>query len=291
MRHHRDPFRSVVDAAPVARSSLVLGRPEEEHDLGKPRKMREKRGWAFTTAVGILKPLLWAFTRHEWIDGEKLPAEGGCVIAANHVSHVDPLTLAHLLYDFGRLPRYLAKDSLFDVFFAGTILKGTGQIPVARLTSDAASAFSHAIDSVQAGKAVVFYPEGTITRDPELWPMVGKRGAARVALESGAPVIPIAQWGQHNILYPYGKKLKVVPPQKVTLKVGDPVDLDDLRGREITPDVLKVATDRIMAAITRLLEDLRGEKAPAVRFDPRQHGVKEIGNPNKPDTGPARKAQ
>ncbi len=252
--------------------------------MGKPRKMRERRGWAWTTSVAIVKPLLLTFTRHEWVDPEKLPAEGGCVIVSNHLSHIDPLTLAHLLYDHGRLPRYLAKDSLFHVFFAGTILRSTGQIPVARLTSDAGSAFTAAVQGVRDGKAVMFYPEGTISRDPDLWPMVGKTGAARVALESGAPVVPIAQWGQQNILYPYGRKLKLIPPQRVRLKVGDPVDLDDLRGRTLTPEVLHAATERVMEAITVLLEDLRGEKAPAERFDPRKRGVKEIGNPHKPDT-------
>lgn len=259
--------------------------------MGKPRRMRERRSVAWWTGIGILKPLLVTFTRHEWIDAEKLPAEGGCVVAANHVSHVDPITLAHLLYDNGRLPRFLAKDALFDVFFAGWVLKNTGQIPVARLTTDASSAFKHAMAGVREGKAVIFFPEGTITRDPDLWPMIGKTGAARVALESGAPVVPIAQWGQHDILYPYGKKLKVVPPQKVVLKVGDPVDLGDLQGKELTPAVLREATDRIMAAITTLLEELRGEQAPAERYDPKKHGVKEIGNPNKPDAGPTRKAR
>jgi len=265
------------------RSSLILGRPDEEQDLGKPRKVREKRGWAWATAVVILKPVLLAFTRHEWIDGHKVPAEGGCVIAANHLSHIDPLTLAHLLYENGRLPRFLAKDALFDVFFVRTILKNTGQIPVARLTSDASSAFKAAVEGVRSGKAVMFYPEGTISRDPGLWPMVGKTGAARVALESGVPVIPIAQWGQQHILYPYSRRPKLIPPQKVHLKVGDPVDLDDLRGQKITPALLHEATERIMAAITSLLEDLRGEQAPAERFDPKKRGVKEIGNPNKPD--------
>ncbi len=249
--------------------------------MGKPRTMRDRRGWAGLTAVAILKPPIRAFTRHEWIDGHKLPAEGGCIVVANHVSHIDPLTLALFLHDNGRMPRYLAKEALFDVFFAGTILRSTGQIPVARLTSDAASAFTNAVQGVRDGKAVIFYPEGTLTRDPDLWPMVGKTGAARVALASGAPVIPIAQWGQHEILYPYEKKLRLIPPRKVRVKVGDPVDLDDLRGQEVTPAVLREGTDRIMAAITALVEDLRGETAPAERFDPKKAGVKQIGNPNK----------
>jgi len=252
--------------------------------------MRDDRGWAGLTAVAILKPALRAFTRHEWIDGDKLPAAGGCVVVANHISHVDPITLAHMLHDNGRMPRYLAKAALFDVFFVGTILRSTGQIPVARMTNEASSAFSAAVEAVHAGKAVIFYPEGTLTRDPDLWPMVGKTGAARVALESGVPVIPIAQWGQQHILYPYGKRPKLVPPQTVRIKVGDPVDLHDLQQEEITNALLHRATDRIMAAITALLEDLRDEKAPSVRFDPRKKGVKQIGNPNRPEAGPARKA-
>src|SRR5689334_2013435 len=107
--------------------------------------MRERRGWAFSTAVAILKPTLLATTRHEWIDGEKLPAEGGAVLAANHVSHLDPLTLAHIVYDHGRLPRYLAKASLFEVPVAGKIITATGQIPVHRMTSSASQAFESAV--------------------------------------------------------------------------------------------------------------------------------------------------
>ena len=79
----------------------------------KVRKLNERRGWAWSLAVAIVKPTLLTATKHEWIDGEKIPAEGGCVIAMNHVSHIDPLTLAWLLYEHGRLVRYLAKDALF----------------------------------------------------------------------------------------------------------------------------------------------------------------------------------
>jgi 1-acyl-sn-glycerol-3-phosphate acyltransferase len=248
--------------------------------VGKPRSMRERRGWAFSTAVVILKPALLATTRHEWIDGEKLPADGGFVLAANHVSHLDPLTLAHVVYDHGRLPRYLAKASLFDVFFAGTILKATGQIPVQRMTTHASAAFDAAVKAVQEGKMVVVYPEGTLTRDPDLWPMVGKTGAARIALSAGVPVVPLANWGTHEILYPYAKKPDLVPRKLIQVKVGDPVDLDDLRGQPVTPEVLHQATDRIMADITGLLEDIRGEQAPTERFDPKRAGLSAIGNPH-----------
>lgn len=248
--------------------------------MAKPRRMQERRGWPFIVAVGIVKPLVLAFTRHEWTGGTKIPAEGGAVLAANHVSHVDPLTFAHFVYDHGRLPRYLAKAGLFDVFFVGAMLRATGQIPVYRQSSDATKAFSAAVEAVTSGRLVIVYPEGTLTRQPELWPMAGKTGAARIALSAGVPVIPVAQWGAHEILYPYAKRPRLLPRRTVHAKAGDPVDLDDLRELELTPDVLRQATDRIMDAITALLEDVRGESAPPERFDPRRAGVRLTGNPN-----------
>ncbi|RYU12499.1 1-acyl-sn-glycerol-3-phosphate acyltransferase [Nocardioides iriomotensis] len=212
----------------------------------------------------------------------KIPARGGCVVASNHVSHIDPFTFAHFLYGHGRLVRFLAKAEVFDIPVLGRLIRATGQIPVYRLTTDAQKAFNAAVEAVQDGKCVVVYPEGTITREPDLWPMTGKTGAARIALTAGVDVIPVAQWGPQDVLAPYAKKPRLFPRKTITVKAGDPVDLDDLRGQKLTPDVLRRATDRILDAITKELEDIRGEKAPAERFDPRRRGVREIGNPNDP---------
>ena len=129
------------------------------------------------------------------------------------------------------------------------------------------------------------YPEGTITRDPDLWPMVGKSGAARIALATARPVIPIGQWGAQEVLAPYAKKPDLFPRKLITMKVGDPVDLSDLAGKEQTPAVVNEATDRIMAALTELVEEVRGETAPAERFNPRTAGVAEFGNPTRTDGG------
>ena len=125
------------------------------------------------------------------------PRRGGAVLVANHASHLDPLTFAHFVHEQGRVPRYLAKAALFDVFFAGWVLRSSGQIPVHRLSSDASRAFDAAVAAVREGKLVVVYPEGTLTRDPDLWPMVGKtgcgadraerRGAGGARRPSGAP--------------------------------------------------------------------------------------------------------
>jgi 1-acyl-sn-glycerol-3-phosphate acyltransferase len=247
--------------------------------VAEPRRLTERRGWAFALVVGIIKPLLLVYTRPTWTNGDRIPSYGGAVLAANHVSHLDPLTFAHFVYDQGRLPRYLAKAALFDVFFVGTILRSTGQIPVQRLSSEASHAFSAAVAAVESGRIVVVYPEGTLTRQPQLWPMVGKTGAARIALSSGVPVIPVAQWGAQDVLYPYAKWPRLLPRKRVYAKAGEPVPLDDLREAQVTPEVLREATDRIMEAITSLLEDIRGEQAPTERFDPRKAGVRLTGNP------------
>ncbi|GAA4952343.1 hypothetical protein GCM10023238_18410 [Streptomyces heliomycini] len=84
-------------------------------------------------------------------------------------------------------------------------MRGTGQIPVYRESTDALSAFRPAIDAVERGECVAFYPEGTLTRDPDGWPMTGKTGAARVALQTKCPVIPVAQWGANELLPPYAR--------------------------------------------------------------------------------------
>jgi len=246
------------------------------------RKLQQKRGWVFALAASVLKPLFFLTTKPEWHDGLKIPATGGCVIVLNHVTKIDPLTAAHFLYDHGRLPRYLAKADLFEKQPLKKIMVDAGQIPVHRLSANAVGAFDAAVAAVKAGECIVVYPEGTITRDPGMWPMKGKSGAARIALATGCPVIPVGHWGAHELLPPYSKKPDLFPRKKIVVKAGDPVDLDDLLDKEPTGAVINEATDRIMAAITSLVEDIRGEKAPPERFDPRRAGVSEIGNPNDP---------
>jgi 1-acyl-sn-glycerol-3-phosphate acyltransferase len=250
--------------------------------VAKVRQLQQKRGWAWTVVVGIVKPTLLTLTRREWTDGEKIPASGGCVVAVNHISHLDPMTLGYFLYDHGRLVRYLTKDALFRTPVVKYIVKDAGQIPVRRMSAGAASAFDAAVEAIKQGECIGVYPEGTITKDPDGWPMRGKTGAARIALATGCPVIPVGQWGVQDLLPAYSLRPHLFPRKKTAYKVGDPVDLSDLMGKPVTNEVLRQATDRIMAAITVLVEDLRGDKAPPVRFDPKASGVTEIGNPNRP---------
>lgn len=244
------------------------------------RKTDDTRGWAFSAAVVIAKPFLVSLTRRDWSDGDKIPARGGCVVVINHLSHVDPLLSAHFVYEQGRVPHYLAKSGLFRNKVLGSFLLAAGQIPVERLSRNAAGAFDAAVEAVRRGECVVVYPEGTLTRDPGLWPMTGKSGAARIALATGCPVIPVGQWGAQELLRPYAAKPDLWPLKTIAMKAGDPVDLSDLVGPDPSVATIAEATARIMRAITAIVAELRGEEAPSERFDPRTAGVKQIGNPN-----------
>ncbi len=245
------------------------------------RDLQQPRGWAFNLAVPVIKPLLLATTKRTWLGGEHVPASGGCIVVFNHISHVDPLTAAHFLYDHGRIPRYLAKSGLFKNKALGFFLKAAGQIPVERLSRNAKGAYDAAVAAVRAGECVVVYPEGTLTRDPDLWPMTGKSGAARIALETGCPVIPVGQWGAHKLLPPYTKTPKLFPRKHIIMQAGPPVPLEDLVALPRSQQVINTATERIMSAVTELVEQVRGQQAPSVRFDPRKAGVKLTGDPRK----------
>lgn len=228
------------------------------------------RSFTYRLAAGILKPVLVAMGVKDWQGTEHLPTTGGYLAVANHITNLDPLTFAHFLYDSSRPPRILAKASLWKVPVLKGVLVRTGMIPVHRGTAGAASSLADAVRQLESGECVAVFPEGTLTRDPDLWPMVGKTGAARLALSSGVPVIPVAQWGPQLILPQYSKRLHPFPRKKVSVHAGPPVDLSDLLDRPQDAAVLTEATERIMAAITALLEEIRGEKAPAVRYDMRK---------------------
>jgi 1-acyl-sn-glycerol-3-phosphate acyltransferase len=247
---------------------------------------RRREPW-YRFVVAVVRPALVLAARRDWQGQDNLPAEGGVVVVPNHISHIDPLMVAHFLYDLGRPPRFLAKASLFTVPMVGRILRGAGQIPTYRESSDAGSAVRDAVAAVRAGEVVVVYAEGTLTRDPRLWPMTGKTGAARIALTTGAPVLPMAVWGVHQLLPPYAKRPRLFPRKTAYVRLGAPVDLSDLALRPVTDkdeagalsaETLQIATDRIMDAVTALVAELRHEPAPVDRLDPRTAHLSRTGN-------------
>ncbi|TDC87706.1 lysophospholipid acyltransferase family protein [Actinomadura sp. 7K507] len=249
--------------------------------------------WRKLTIV-ILRPLLLGLLKRDWRGRANVPAEGGVIIAANHISEADPLALAHFVFESGRYPVYLAKSTLFDVRFVRNVLRGTGQIPVYRDRADASLALEAAEKALLDGECLMFYPEGSCTRDPELWPMTGQTGVARMALKTGAKVVPVANWGAHELM-PYRRgartglagslKKGVHPFPRKTMKViaGPPVDLSRFEGRPLSRETLLAATGDIMAAITGLLGELRGQEPPRERYD--HHRVLEERRRARPATG------
>ena len=217
-------------------------------------------------AVVLVKPVLLLLTRRRWSGQEHVPPTGGLILAANHISHADPLVLAdYVLHGVHRIPRFMAKDTLFKGNgIVGRTMRGAAQIPVYRKTADASLALRDAVAALDAGECIVIYPEGTVSRDPGKWPMTAKTGVARLALLSGAPVVPVGQWGAEAILDSYRDGgFRPLPPKPVQVKAGPPVDLSRYRDSELTVDVLRDATADVMRAITALVEELRGEQAPA----------------------------
>lgn len=226
-------------------------------------------GFWYWLGIVVLKPLTVLFTRRDWRGAEHVPS-GGVVLAANHVSHADPIVLCDfVLYHLRRAPRFLAKSELFvGNGLVARVMRGSGQIPVERDATNASAALDAAVAALHLGETVVIYPEGTVSRDPDKWPMVGRTGVARLALLSGAPVVPVAQWGAQEIHDSYRRPgVHLLPRHAMHIQAGPPVDLAGYAGKEPTAQVLREVTENVMRVITRELEVVRGERAPAVRHD------------------------
>lgn len=234
-------------------------------------------GW-YRFATVVLRPILFLITRRDWQGAENIPQSGPAIVVVNHISYIDPLIFTHFVIDNGRAPRYLGKESLFKIPFIGLVLRGAGQIPVYRESNSAIDALLAAVEALKAGEVVGIYPEATITRDPDLWPMMGKTGAARLALMTGAPVIPCAQWGAQHLLAPYSKHFRLVPPKLVHVHAGPPVDLSQWQGRSDDQQALLEATAKIMSTITSMLAEIRHEKPPKTPFDWRASKLPRTGN-------------
>jgi 1-acyl-sn-glycerol-3-phosphate acyltransferase len=221
-----------------------------------------------TVSKIILVPLIPMLMKVEGRGKENFPAEGGMILAANHLSYADVLAVSLFSYRAGRYPVFLAKSSLFTIPVLGSIVRRLGQLPVYRNQADAALVLKDAEQGLRNGACVIFYPESTVTRDPDKWPMVAKTGVARLALATGVPVVPVAHWGAQYIL-PYGSfRPRLLPHKTVRLLAGPPVDLSAFQGLPLTTQTLREATAKIMADVTGLLAQLRGETPPAEPYHP-----------------------
>ena len=241
-----------------------------------PHKSEKTPIWRFLAVLVI--PLMGILSKITILDGDRVPATGAFVLAPNHYSEIDPLVIGVAMWKVGRMPRFLAKASLFTVPVLGAIMRRTKQVPVERAgTARDADPLAAARQITEHGLAVIIYPEGSLTRDPDYWPMRGKFGAVRMALDADIPIIPVAHWGTQLVLPRYGK-LSLFPRKKIVVKYGRAVDLSAFRGKPVNTALLADATNAVMNDITTLLEDLRGETAPAERWDPAAQHQSETGH-------------
>jgi 1-acyl-sn-glycerol-3-phosphate acyltransferase len=223
-----------------------------------------------SAVVKIVNAIMKPLTKRDWRYQHNVPQTGGVIFVPNHISNADPLAVGQFLAFSGRWPRFLAKASVFRIPIIGRIIAACGQIPVERGSTQSKDALVAAAQALEQGRALVIYPEGTITYDPDLWPMKGKTGSARLALTTGCPVVPIGQWGAQELMP--GRKPrfpKLFPRKTLHVAAGEEVLLDDLRSQPVTAATLDEATTRIMDAITVLVAELRDVAPPSYRYDPR----------------------
>ena len=239
----------------------------------------KRRPSVFWVLAALVLPFWSVMVRYRFTPESRLPPRGSFILSPNHYSEIDPIAMGAAVWHLGRAPRFLAKASLFKLPVVGWLLRASGQVPVerdGRTRSSASNPLGAAGELIRREASVIVYPEGSLTRDPDLWPMRGKSGAVRLALESGMPLIPVAHWGTQRLMPRYGKRIHPFPRKTIEIAVGEPLDLSRFAGRTDQRAVTE-ATDLLMAEISRLLGGLRGETPPNERWDPSKHQQNETG--------------
>ena len=234
------------------------------------RLHKPKAGFWIRLCVAILYPLDGLLFKIDFRHLQRIPAPPrGVILAINHLSFVDTIVMARLVWQSGRIPRFLIKSDVFTVPVIGRIMKGAKQIPVYRGTADAAESLRDAASALDRGECVVIYPEGTVTRDPAKWPMQGRTGIARLAmLRPDVPIVPIGQWGASDSFDLPNKVVRPFPRKKLVAIAGEPLDLSAYHDAEPSAATLRELTDVVMTAVRDLVAEARGAQAPTEFFKP-----------------------
>jgi 1-acyl-sn-glycerol-3-phosphate acyltransferase len=227
------------------------------------RLHRPEAGFWIRLCVAVLYPIDGLLFRIRFRHLDRVPPRGGIIVVINHISHIDTVLMARLVWQSGRIPRFMIKDTVFEKPVLGRIMRGAKQIPVARGTTDAGQSLRAAVEALAVGEAVIIYPEGTITRDPQQWPMQAKTGLARlIMLAPDAPVVPVGQWGSQQ------QKGGLWRRRTAQASVGEPLDMRKYRDAPVTFSVLREITDEVMTAIRAQVAELRGKTPPEAFFRP-----------------------
>jgi len=224
----------------------------------------------YAFAKGVLTPIMTPWIKFTVSGEENLPAQGGYLLVPNHLSNVDPLCLCWYFMKRDTAVRFLAKKSMFSVPVFGWIIKGMGLIPVNR-DSNPSAVLAPTREALKAGEVVGIFPEGTLTRDPDQWPMEFKSGAARPALPPRPRRGGRARRAGAGPRAPYNAKgMDMRPGRRVSYHFGEPVDLSDLMSPAGSQDhdAVNEATRRISDAVRAGVGQLRGLPVPEKVWDP-----------------------
>lgn len=215
--------------------------------------------------VAVFSRLQLAGMRGRSRAAERLPS-GAIIVVSNHTSYLDGVLLALVCRRLGRSLRLLATAGVFRAPLLGSIARRLGFIPVERGSITAAHALDAAVEALRAGEAIGIFPEGRLTRDPDRWPERGKTGAVRLAIRSGAPIVPVALVGGHRVVdrsrLVRRLFISLVLRPRVDAAVGAPIDVASWNVDPGNAGAVRVATERVMDELTALVEGLRGEAAP-----------------------------
>lgn len=235
----------------------------------RPRKGNVRGMYRF--GYEVLRPVVNSLAKTHWDGLENLPSEGPFILAPNHMSNFDPISMGYFMADMGYEVRFLAKDSLFGVPVVGPFFRWWGMIPVVRGSSHATDSLKYARKALEEGDVVGIYFEGTLTRDPAFWPMKGKTGLARLALDTRVPVIPVVQWGAQDVMDRYsGLSLRRKRPG-LFIKVLPEIDYSDLEGDSTNHEAVRELTARLQDTLGEASELLRGQKRPLAPWNTAEH--------------------
>lgn len=227
---------------------------EAAYDPKLTRKQHRRASFLAPLVRGGLRPLGKIAVRGT----ENIPQDGPLIVASYHQSNLDPLVVGISIYNQGRLPRFMAKHTLFT-FPVGLVTRPLGQIPVVRGSREAGDSLAYAKAALEAGQTVTIYPEGTHTKDPDMWPGKAKSGTARLALQTGAPIITVAHWGVQDALPGKSLRPRLGPSRVMTVDFSEPIVTE---GVPETKENIASLTEHITARIASQLADLRGVPLP-----------------------------
>lgn len=234
-----------------------------EKPVKRGRRTAGRLTWPLRLLIPIVRNLSRLIFKERFEGRERIPVEGPALLVLNHISVLDPLATASFVWTAGRVPSFMIKDSVFKVPVLGKLMAGSRQIAVSRGSAAAQASLDEAIATLRGGGIVAVYPEGTVTRDPDFWPMRAKTGVARIALSiPEVPVIPIAQWGAHRAYDYHTKKVRLLPRKQTHIRALEPLDMAHFHGRNDN-EAARELTDTMMRALADEVGRLRDEPAPA----------------------------